>query len=108
MAADEKKRELTAVDRTAITHVLKSWPEFFKAVAEGRKRHDLRRSRDRDFQVGDRLRLCEFDPVAEVYTGREQTVVVTYITSAERPCSLSEDALHPDFCILSIAASRAD
>ena len=87
-------------------HGLKCWPQFFEAIAAGRKRHDLRRAHDRDFQVGDTLRLLEFDPQANCYTGREQVVEVTYITSAEQPCALSDGALHPDYCILSIALLR--
>jgi hypothetical protein len=86
-----------------VVHELKSWPQFFEAIAAGRKRHDLRRAFDRNFRVGDRLRLREFDPEAQRYTGREQMVQVTYITSGGEPCALSEGALHNDFCILSIA-----
>ncbi len=84
-------------------HELKCWPRFFEAITNGQKRHDLRRAHDRDFRVGDQLRLREFDPGSHSYTGREQIVEVTYITSAEQPCALSEGALNPDFCILSIA-----
>lgn len=89
--------------RPTAIHELKCWPQFFDAIAEGRKRHDLRRSHDRDFEVGDRLRLREFDPREQEYTGREQVVRVTYVTSADLSCALSDDALHPDYCILSIA-----
>ena len=91
------------VARTSVVHELKCWPKFFEAIADGRKRHDLRRATDRDFQVGDYLRLREFDPAAQQYTGRQQLVEVTYITSSEQPCALSAGALDPDFCILSIA-----
>lgn len=84
-------------------HELKSWPKFFEAIARGDKRHELRRACDRDFRKGDRLRLREFDPETQCYTGREQTVEVTYVTSAKDPCALSEQALHPDYCILSVA-----
>lgn len=90
-------------DRAPLTHVLKCWPEFFDAIADGRKRHDLRRSTDRDFRVGDNLHLREFDPSSDCYTGRSQTVRVTYVTSADLPCALSGEALSHDFCILSIA-----
>lgn len=100
----ERQAEMTAVQPSAgTTHELKCWPEFFAAISAGEKRHDLRRARDRHFAVGDTLRLREYDPRAERYTGREQLVAVTYITSAEKRCALSDDALHPDFCILSIA-----
>ena len=90
-------------DREARVHNLKCWPQFFDAIAEGRKRHDLRRTHDRDFRVGDELLLREYDPATESYTGRLQRLEVTYVTSALQPCALSGLALRPDFCILSIA-----
>ena len=93
-------------DRGPVTHELKCWTTFFTEIAEGRKRHDLRRTSDRNFQVGDHLLLREFDPLYERYTGREQLVRVSYITSANLPCALSKEALHPDFCILSIALTN--
>lgn len=89
--------------RCNMVHELKCWPKFFEAIATGAKRHDLRRATDREFQVGDVLRLREFDPDRTAFTGREQSVRVTYITSADQPCALSEVALNPEFCILSIA-----
>ena len=92
--------------RESITHELKCWPTFFQAILDGRKRHDLRRVDDRDFQVGDQLRLREFDPNLADYTGREQFVVVTYLTSADKPCALSGEALGRDYGILSIAHVR--
>ena len=85
------------------THTLKCWPEFFDEIAAGRKRHDLRRSDDRSFEVGDIMRLKEFDPISQTFTGREQLVEITYITSAERKCALSDQALNPSYCILSIS-----
>lgn len=100
-ADSASRRELS--DRNPAMHELKCWPKFFEAIAQGRKRHDLRRSVDRNFRVGDLLRLQEFDPDRGNYTGRTQLVRVTYVTSADVPCALSEEALNPDFCILSIA-----
>jgi len=83
-------------------HELKSWPAFFEAILAGEKTHELRRSDDRTFNVGDVLLLREFDPNFNRYTGRELRVKVTYVTSTKNPCALSEASLHPDFCILSI------
>lgn len=91
------------MDRPAVTHVLKCWPKFFEPITEGKKRHDLRRAGDRDFRVGDLMLLREFSPEAGTYTGRDCVVRITYITSALEPCALSEQALHEDFCILSIS-----
>jgi uncharacterized protein DUF3850 len=86
----------------AITHELKCWPEFFEAISEGHKTHDLRRTDDRTFRLHDLIKLREFDPKTERYSGREQMVEITYITSADVPCALSERALDPAYCILSI------
>lgn len=82
-------------------HVLKSWPRFFRPIVDGQRTHELRRN-DRDFAVGDILRLREYDNVKTTYTGATCTAVVTSITSAGEPCAVSDEALHPDFCILSI------
>jgi hypothetical protein len=84
------------------SHRLKSWPPFFEAIVRGNKRHELRRSDDRTFQVGDVLLLEEYDPQSNTYTGRQIQVEVTYITSLENPCALSPDALNPCYSILSI------
>lgn len=88
--------------RPPVEHILKCWPDFFKAIRAGKKKHDLRRATDRLFREGDTLLLREFDPKTNKYTGDVQRVLVTYITSSDLPCALSKDALHKDFCILSI------
>lgn len=101
---DSRKRRTQegALQRTRVDHELKSWPQFFRAIMAGDKTHDLRRSDDRNFRVGDRILLREFDPQSEAYTGETALVDVTYITSAANPCALSNEALHPNYCILSI------
>jgi hypothetical protein len=88
--------------RAPIEHKVKSWPQLFEATLTGAKTHDLRRAGDRDYRVGDILRLQEFDPDTRRYTGRELRVRITYITSAQFPCALSETTLDPAYCILSI------
>ena len=91
------------VGRPSVVHDVKCWPHLFSTIARGEKRHDLRRSSDRDYAVGDKLLLREYDNRSGTYTGRTLTVTITYMTSADMPCALSDEALHPDFCILSIA-----
>lgn len=86
------------------THELKTWPEPFTEVVEGRKKFELRRD-DREFEVGDRLHLREWDPHAihessrgytGQYTGREFHCEITYITRNE------EWGVKPGFACLSI------
>ena len=88
--------------RGPVEHSLKSWPHLFEAVLSGAKTHEMRRASDRDFRIGDVLRLQEYDPKTREYTGRETRFRVTYVTSASFPCALSGDGLHPNYCILSI------
>lgn len=85
----------------ARTHKLKCWPEFFGAVLAGAKRHELRLN-DRGFAVGDTLTLREYDPASATYSGRECDVRVSWMTSAELPCAISQNGLAPGYCILSI------
>jgi hypothetical protein len=65
-------------------HELRSWPEFFRAVVEGRKRFEIRKD-DRGFRVGDCLVLCEWDPKAERYSGDQFAVRVTYLSASFAP-----------------------
>lgn len=80
-------------------HVLKSAPRYFDAIFRGVRTHELRRN-DRNYQVGDVLELHEYDD--GYYTCRRCTVEVTSMTSAKQACAASKEALHPDFCILSV------
>lgn len=68
-------------------HTLKTWPKFFEAVRVGTKTFEVRQFGDRNFRIGDFLRLVELDPdclaekdSAEKFTGREMRVRVTYMT----------------------------
>jgi hypothetical protein len=84
-------------------HELKTWPGGFDAISRQLKSHEIRPA-DRDFRVGDELLLrewvpahlfgCEWTregtcdlcgreigkPAIGRYTGRELSVIVTYIT----------------------------
>lgn len=60
------------------THELKCWPEYFDAVADGRKAFEVRRN-DRDFRKGDELHLLEWLPITQQYTGFDCWVEVTDI-----------------------------
>lgn len=80
------------------THELKTWPEPFQAVLDGRKRHEIRKN-DRNFKVGDGLLLKEWLPVEQKYSGRELSTVITFISSGESLGLLRETV------VLSISAS---
>ncbi len=59
-------------------HFLKTWPEYFAALARGDKRFELRKD-DRGFALGDILILQEYDPAEREYTGKELTFRISYI-----------------------------
>ncbi len=82
------------------THELKSWPRFFQAIAAGERLHELRFN-DRNFTVGDRVILHEYDPDRGSYTGNTCSGEITSITSAAIDCAVSSEALHPGYCIFS-------
>lgn len=93
------------------THTLKIWPQYFDAVASGRKTVELRRD-DRGYAVGDTLVLQEWKPIdgASVWrgtalggdlTGREVCVTITDITRGEQ-------WLQPGVVALSIRGPRAE
>ena len=69
-------------------------PEYFKAVHHREKTFELRKD-DSDYQVGDMLRLREWD--GEKYTGNITFKQITYIL---RDCP--EYGLMPGYCILAI------
>lgn len=94
-----KKKDMTTIRQS--THELKSWPEYFRAIVTGDRRHELRKN-DRDYKVGDIILLREYDPKNRWFTGSKLQVEVTSITSTDVPCAVSEQGLHPDYCILSI------
>ena len=78
-----------------ITHQLKTWRAYFEAVERGEKTFEVRRN-DRDFAVGDKLELREYDPTRCSYTGRWLTCTVTYCMAG------GAFGIAPDYCVLGI------
>lgn len=73
------------------THELKIDPQYFEAIADGRKTFEIRKN-DRNYKVGDRLVLREYDSSifkcahtcdCHRYTGKEIKCAVSYITDFE-------------------------
>ncbi len=86
------------------THELKTHPEPFAALLDGRKRHEIRRA-DRPFAVGDVLVLREWKPQVKrsltgKYTGRTLTCRVTYLTPG------GAWGLPDKLCVMSVEVDR--
>lgn len=64
-----------------ICHDLKTLPSFYAAVISGKKRFEIRKN-DRNFQVGELIRLLEWD--GEDYTGEERYAQIIYLTDYEQ------------------------
>ena len=61
-------------------HELKVWTEYFEDIFTGKKKFDLRFN-DRPYQIGDSLRLMEYNNIENMYTGRECVREINYILS---------------------------
>jgi hypothetical protein len=73
-------------------HELKTWPEFFVHVFHRRKNFEIRKN-DRDFQVGDKLKLREYDPEKQSYSGRTEFRRITYIAKNLEHFGLPKDVV---------------
>lgn len=60
-------------------HDIKILPEFFDAVADGKKTAEFRKN-DRGYQAWDTLILHEYDPVAEKLTGSYIKARIKHVT----------------------------
>ena len=91
-------RSIKSTDATKPTHrvhMLKIWPQYHDAVDAGEKLFELRKA-DRDYSVGDHLILCGWHPMAQKYTGRRTTCLITYVLPG------GQFGLAPDHVILGI------
>jgi len=88
-----------------MTHALKTWPEYYKAVESGEKTFEIRKM-DRSFKVGDIVILQEYelnggglsdDDLKGQYTGKELKRRVTYILHGATSFGLVDD-----YCILGL------
>lgn len=84
-ARDRLDKAIAALDQpadpappTRRDHELKTWPEFFAAVRDGRKTFELRQD-DRDYHEGDTLTLREWEPGRADYTGAVERRRITYV-----------------------------
>lgn len=82
-------------------HELKVWTEYFEAIAERKKTFEIRKN-DRGFQVGDTLRLREYSPGPDEYSGRAVHRTITYVLSGDDVMGFAF-GLRPGFVALGIA-----
>jgi len=78
------------------THELKTYPEYFEQIWEGKKDWELRKN-DRNYKFNDTLILKEWDWRVNEYTGREIEAVVCYVLKG-----VPEFGLMSGYCILSL------
>lgn len=79
-------------------HALKTWPEYFAAVVDGRKTFEVRKD-DRGFEVGDTVDLHEYVP-GGTFTGRHEQREITYVA---RGAPFLPDGL----CVFGLTRSRS-
>jgi len=82
-------------------HELKIWPAYFREVIAGTKTWELRKN-DRNYQVGDLLRLMEWDQTTNRHTGLEvvRTIIGLHTLDALNVVSVVED----NYVLLSLGA----
>lgn len=68
---------------TTTLHELKTIQPYYDALESGAKTFEIRFN-DRDYQVGDQLRLREYDPDTDSYTGSSVYATVTYVTDFQQ------------------------
>ena len=79
-----------------MTHELKILPKYFQEVWDGNKTFELRKD-DRDYKIGDQLRLLEYSHFLDEYSGRECNRTIIYILK-----NCEEYGLKDGFVILGI------
>ena len=85
----------------AETHFLKTWPQFYRAVARGDKRFEVRKD-DRAYQAGDVLVLQEYDPERREFNGPSVRVRVTFVLRG------GEFGIEPGFVVMSLGEPTED
>jgi uncharacterized protein DUF3850 len=80
-----------------VTHKLRVYPEFFAALESGAKPFEVRKD-DRNFKVGDRLQLDEWDHATQRYTCASLYRQITYRLDG------GQFGIEPGYCVLGIGA----
>lgn len=95
----------TDISAIGNVHHLKTWPEPFQAILDGRKTFEYRKD-DRGFEKGDLLLLREWVPECDDqcpagrYTGREVRFRVDYMLRGP------QFGIPEGYCIISLLTTR--
>jgi len=79
-------------------HELKTWPEYFQVMVDGKKLFELRKN-DRDFSAGDELLLKEYNCETKMYTGRILHKRIIYILQGPQS---EKFGLKEGYCIMGL------
>lgn len=79
-------------------HELKTWPDAFDAMHDGRKLFEFRKH-DRDYRVGDQILSRRFDPTTKDYTGECDRFEVTFMLVA------GQYGVPDGFCVMGVKPS---
>lgn len=82
-----------------IVHDLKILPEYFELVKNGYKDFEIRKN-DRNYKIGDAVRLCEYDADKGEYTGNEIFSPIKYIFYGTGEYGVAEG-----YCIIGLMPS---
>jgi hypothetical protein len=78
-----------------INHELKTWKDYFEEILSGAKKFELRLN-DRDFKVGDVVKLLEYENIIGYFTERSILIRITQILKDAKHFGLMDG-----FCIFS-------
>lgn len=88
------------------THEVRSWPDYFSGLRDGGRNCDVRFD-DRNYAVGDLLRIREYDDKKGTYTGREVTRRITYILRGAGAGAIPPLAgIYPRYVVLSLGPAQ--
>jgi hypothetical protein len=78
LSPPDPQARIAALEWNGRVHDLKTWPEPFAAIRADLKPWDFRLN-DRDYRVGDKLRLRDWSPADDDYTGEVEERLVRWI-----------------------------
>ncbi len=83
-----------------MNHKIKCWPVYFEAIVSGEKTFEVRKD-DRNYAVGDVLRIHEWDDERQKFTGREEDRTVVYKMNG------GKFGVQEGYCVLGIQETTA-